>query len=135
MEPCVRREVVLEEELDEVWRALTEPERLAEWFANEVDLVAEPGAAGVFRWDDGSARVAVVEEVEPERRFAFRWHDEDASGLATRVELTLEEAAAGTRLTVVETPLTVHASALAGEWSWGVSLLAALPRLRRVALA
>ncbi len=134
MEAEVRREVVLEERVDEVWRALTDPARLAEWFANDVELVAEPGGRGVFRWDDGTVRIAEVEDVEPGRRFSFRWH-EQGSDDATRVELTLEEADDGTRLSVVETPLAAEASALAGEWSWGVSLLAALPRLRRLAVA
>ena len=136
MEPQVRREVVLDGTPEEVWRALTEPERLEEWFANEVELAAECGGAGIFRWGDGSVRHATVEEVEPHRRFGFRWHDEGCEETATRVELTLDEIPEGTRLTVVETaPAGLRASALAGEWSWGVELLAALPGLRRLARA
>ena len=34
----VTREVVLEAPLDEVWDALTDPEQLEEWFANDVEL-------------------------------------------------------------------------------------------------
>jgi hypothetical protein len=52
------------------------------------------------------------------------------------VELALEDAPDGTRLTVVESVASgsgPRASALAGEWSWGVAWLAALPRLRRLA--
>lgn len=131
---AVQREVVFEAAPDEVWDALTRPERLAEWFANDVELDVRPGGIGTFRWDDGSLRHAVVEDVEDERRLAFRWSDEDGS--ESRVELVLDDLPDGTRLTVTETATAgIEANALTGEWSWGVSLLAALPRLRRPAFA
>ena len=59
----VKREVVLPAERDEVWSALTDPERLQDWFANDVELDLEPGGEGVFRWDDsgGGTRVVVTE--------------------------------------------------------------------------
>ena len=80
----VTREVVLEAPLEEVWSALTEPERLEEWFANDVELELEPGGEGTFRWDDGEERHAVVEEVEPERRFAFTWDESHVCDRARR---------------------------------------------------
>ena len=136
---AVRREVILETPREEVWRALTQPERLREWFANEVELDVRPGGEGTFRWGDGSTRRASVDAVEEERRLAFTWRDDadgGGAGAETHVELALEDAPEGTRLTVVES-LTAgsgpRASALAGEWSWGVAWLAALPRLRRLA--
>src|SRR5439155_475069 len=43
----IRREIVLPAPREEVWEALTEPERLADWFANDVDLDLRPrGGAG-----------------------------------------------------------------------------------------
>lgn len=122
----VRREIVLDAPPEEVWEALTEADRLAEWFANEVELDAVEGGEGTFRWGDGSERHAVVEEVEPARRFAFRWSDADGAG-ETRVELELAEASDGTILTVTETPLAPHARA--GEWSGGVTMLAVPARV------
>ena len=93
----VQREIVVPAPVEEVWSALTEPERLEEWFANDVELDLEPGGTGVFRWDDGDERHAVVEEVVPERRFAFTWDDE------SRVEIELAEVETGTRVLVTET--------------------------------
>jgi uncharacterized protein YndB with AHSA1/START domain len=93
----VKREIVLPEAPEDVWEALTEPEQLEEWFANDVELDARPGGRGVFRWDDGEERHATVEAVEPERRLALRFDDEGA------VELTLEPLVVGTRVVVVET--------------------------------
>jgi uncharacterized protein YndB with AHSA1/START domain len=109
-----RREIVLPVPREEVWEALTDPERLAEWFANEVELDARPGGVGVFRWSNGEERHAVVECVEPEERLELTLED-DAS-----VAFTLEDDPDGTRLTVVESAPSPQACA--GEWSWGVEL-------------
>ncbi len=91
----VQREIVVPAPVEEVWSALTEPDRLEEWFANDRD--------------DGEERHAVIEEVVPERRFAFTWDE-------SRVEIELAEVAAGTRVLVTET-------AGAG-WSVALSLYA-----------
>ena len=107
------REIELESPPEEVWQALTEPERLEEWFANEVELEPEPGGEGLFRWDDGEERRAVVREVEPGERLVLDWDD------AGEVVFTLEEVPDGTRLLVREvsaewsTALELRASALA----------------------
>jgi uncharacterized protein YndB with AHSA1/START domain len=105
----IEREIVLESPPEDVWPALTEPERLEEWFANDVELDARPGGRGVFRWENGEERHAVVEEVEPGRRLELSWDD------TGRVELTLERAGGGTRLLVRET---------APEWSAALELRA-----------
>src|SRR3954447_11189044 len=52
----IEREIVLPASPAEVWEALTEPERLEEWFATEVELDAQPGGEGVFRWGGGDER-------------------------------------------------------------------------------
>ncbi len=109
----VVREIVLPEPPGEVWAALTEPERLEEWFAPEVELDAEPGGAGTFRWGDGEERHAVVVEVEPERRLVYTWDDGEEE---SRVVLELEPVEEGTRPTVTEAPT--------GEWSAALELRA-----------
>jgi uncharacterized protein YndB with AHSA1/START domain len=91
----VTREIVLPAPREEVWAALTESERLEEWFANDVELDLREGGAGVFRWDDGDERRAVVEELDEERRIALRFEDD---GL---VELELDDADGGGTVLVV----------------------------------
>jgi uncharacterized protein YndB with AHSA1/START domain len=103
----ITRELELPAPPDEVWEALTDPDHLAEWFANDVELDARPGGEGIFRWDNGEIRTAVVEEVEPPRRFGFRWTD-DAGGSAVVFEL--DEVPGGTRVTVRETSLEFSAA-------------------------
>ncbi len=101
----VKREIELNSPPEEVWRALTDPEELEQCFANDVELEPEPGGEGVFRWDDGDERHALVEEVEPERRFVFTWDGD-------RVEIELEGIPAGTRVIVIESPVAEWSSAL-----------------------
>jgi uncharacterized protein YndB with AHSA1/START domain len=103
----IRREIVLPAPREEVWEALTEAERLEDWFANDVELDPTPGGRGTFRWDNGEERHAVVETVEPEERLVLRWDDD---GL---VDLRLEETDAGTRVVVRET---------SPEWSAALAL-------------
>lgn len=108
----VRKEIVFPSPREEVWEALTDPERLEDWFANEVELDLREGGDATFRWGNGEERHAVITEVDPEHRFAFTWDDEGD------VEFTLDDDADGTRLTVVETvpswtmALDLQASAL-----------------------
>lgn len=93
----VEREIVVPEEPDEVWEALTEPERLEEWFASEVELDARPGGEGVFRWGDGDERHAIVRELEETERLVLDWEDGGC------VAIELEPVVDGTRVRVVET--------------------------------
>jgi uncharacterized protein YndB with AHSA1/START domain len=108
----VTREIVFPAPPDEVWEALTDPEQLEEWFANDVELDPREGGEGVFRWDDGEVRHATVVEAEPGERLVLDWDDEGT------VELTLEEVEEGTRLVVREstpefsTALELRAQAL-----------------------
>jgi len=109
----IRKEIVLPATRTEVWEALTDPERLADWFANDADVDLRPGGGIHFRWGNGEERHGRLTEVEPGERLAFSWDDEG------EVEFRLADADGGTRLTVVETApawstaLDLQASALA----------------------
>jgi uncharacterized protein YndB with AHSA1/START domain len=92
----VTREIVVPDGVDEVWESLTEPERLEEWFASEVELDARPGGEGVFRWGDGDERHAVVRELEEAERLVLDWDDGGS------VAIELEPVVDGTRVHVVE---------------------------------
>jgi uncharacterized protein YndB with AHSA1/START domain len=118
---AVRRETVLDAPRDAVWALVAEPEGLATWLADDVELAAvAPGATG-FVTEDGERRPMTIEEVEDGRRVALSWCAPD--GDPTLVELTLaddpEAPGRRTRMVVVEIPLvtlrvaaaqTAHAS-------------------------
>ncbi len=116
MELRVERDVLFPAELDEVWEALTDPERLEEWFANEAQLDPVPGGEGIFRWGDGEERRAVVREAEPEERLVLDWDD------GGEVVLELEEVDGGTRVHVVETSPQFAAALELHALSWSHSL-------------
>jgi len=92
----VERQIEFPVAPDELWEALTDPEQLEEWFANDVELDPREGGEGTFRWDDGEERHATVVEAAPGERLVLDWDDEGT------VELTLEEVEEGTRLLVRE---------------------------------
>ncbi len=115
----VEREIVFPESPAELWEALTEPERLEEWFATEVELDARPGGRAVFRWADGEERGgeerrATVREAVEQDRLVLDWEDDGGE-----VVLELEEIDGGTLLRVVEnTPEFATALALrAHAWA------------------
>jgi uncharacterized protein YndB with AHSA1/START domain len=102
----ISREVVIEAPADVVWRTITEPDQMSQWFADRVDLVIEPGAHGYMQFGDQGGPV-VVEVVDPPNRFSFRWNyppgEEPVPGNSMLVEFTLTpEGGERTRLRIVE---------------------------------
>ncbi|MFW6200974.1 MAG: SRPBCC family protein [Gemmatimonadota bacterium] len=105
---------------EKVWRALTEPELLAEWLLPVAGLELEPGATfrfeaeptsgwdGIVRWLRGLGVDAVkcrMLEIEAERKLSYRWVVGDPGDdffLDTVVTFTLTPTASGTRLTLVQ---------------------------------
>lgn len=90
-----------------VWRALTEPELLAEWLLPAIDFRLEPGAAFMFRtqpypgWD-GTVNCRVL-EIEPQRKLSYTW---TVPFLETVVTFILAPSNAGTHLTIVQSGFT-----------------------------
>src|SRR3954469_9379040 len=98
----VKREIVLPEAPEEVWEALTDEERLEEWFANEVELDPRPGGEGRFPWENGEGRPARVGRGEPGRLLSFRWSGDGREDECV-VAIALEPVPTGTRVRVTET--------------------------------
>jgi uncharacterized protein YndB with AHSA1/START domain len=96
-------ELDLEHSPQKVWRALTEPELLAEWLLPVVELKLEPGAAFLFKtqphpgWD-GTVNCRVL-EIEPQKKLSYAW---TAPFLDTVVTFTLTPTGSGTRLSLVQ---------------------------------
>jgi uncharacterized protein YndB with AHSA1/START domain len=90
---------------EKVWRALTDPELLAEWLLPVVGqkLDLQPGAAFTLKtqpypnWD-GTVNCAFV-EIEPGRKLSYTW---TVPFLDTVVTFELTPTAAGTRLSLVQ---------------------------------
>jgi len=103
----IERELVLPYPVERVWKAITDPAELAQWFGDSAEVDLRPGGTATFGWSEHNARdVGLVEAVEPPRRFAFWWGagSESTGETANRtlVEFPLEPVAGGTRLRLVE---------------------------------
>jgi uncharacterized protein YndB with AHSA1/START domain len=88
----IEGEVLIEAPVEVVWRTITEPDQMSQWFADRVDLVVQSGAHGYMQFGDQGGPV-VVETVDPPTRFSFRWNppqgEEPVTGNSMLVEFTL----------------------------------------------
>jgi uncharacterized protein YndB with AHSA1/START domain len=88
----IEREILIEAPVEVVWRTITEPEQMSQWFASRVELEIKPGAHGFMEFGDQGGPV-VVEAVDPPTRFSFRWNhpreEEPVVGNSMLVEFTL----------------------------------------------
>jgi uncharacterized protein YndB with AHSA1/START domain len=102
----IEREIQIDAPVDVVWGVVTEPEHIAGWFSDTVELDLRPGGKVVLGWPDHGGVQGRVERVEPPHFFSFRWMmqgDRDFSeDDSTLVEFSLSADGDSTRLTVVE---------------------------------
>ena len=95
-------EVDLQHQPSKVWRAITDPELLAEWLLPVVEGKLEMGSAFAFKtqpypgWD-GVVRCRVLES-EAQKKLSYAWVVGD---MDTIVTFTLTPTASGTRLFLV----------------------------------
>jgi uncharacterized protein YndB with AHSA1/START domain len=136
--PWIERDTMVEASPEEVWEALTDEDRLEEWLAPDVEL--EPFEGGEISVRDGDEeRAGTVETVEENERFAFTWERPGAG--ESFVEFTIEALPGGSRVTVVETPLSTAATntaagstaLAAGDWGSRLSRLDHATRFSLVA--
>jgi uncharacterized protein YndB with AHSA1/START domain len=109
----IRKELVIQAPRSRVWKALTDSKEFGTWFRVEF---AEPFREGrtlagrkIHPDFKDLAVQFMIEKIEPETRFTYRWHPyaidpkADYSGeTPTLVEFTLEEVKGGTKLVVTE---------------------------------
>ncbi|MBA1377079.1 SRPBCC family protein [Pseudomonas brassicacearum] len=110
----IERKILLKAPRSQVWRALANAEAFGQWFGVELAgkrFVAGERTQGQITYTGYEHLVwdVLVERVEPERVFSFRWHpyavepQTDYSQEAeTRVQFELEDMDGGTLLKVVE---------------------------------
>jgi uncharacterized protein YndB with AHSA1/START domain len=96
-----------------VWRAITTAEQFGAWFGVKLEAPFAAGATvrGQITYPgyEHLTMEMVIERIEPERLFAYRWHPYAVNPAIdyspepmTLVEFTLEETSDGTVLTIVE---------------------------------
>lgn len=109
--PTVRVERAFPHPIEKVWRAVTMPEHLGQWFPSEVELDLRPGGAMRFPDLEGDgAATGRVDEVDPPRRLSFTWGDD-------RLTFDLSPTAQGTAFVLSHTfDDRAGAASFAGGW-------------------
>jgi uncharacterized protein YndB with AHSA1/START domain len=109
----IERQIVLRARKSRVWRALTSASEFGQWFGVRLDGPFTPGArvrgAVTHPGYEHLTFDIVIDRVEPERLFSWRWHPHPIDTSydyvkepTTLVVFELEEVADGTLLKVVE---------------------------------
>ncbi|TWD82832.1 uncharacterized protein YndB with AHSA1/START domain [Kribbella amoyensis] len=106
----VRRTIHISAPLEKVWRTVTEPALVSQWFGQLALTGTGAGALGTIGWPDERRAPIRVETFNPRSEVSYRWCnaedplpetlDEQRSTVFT---FTLEATSSGTQLTVVET--------------------------------
>jgi uncharacterized protein YndB with AHSA1/START domain len=144
----IEKKILLRAPRERVWRALSNSTEFGSWFGMKFDGPFAPGArlkaeivpttvdAEVARAQQAHAGIPfdiMIECIEPERLFTFRWHPhaiergvDYSAEPTTLVAFELEEVAEGIMLTVTESgfdriPLERRAKAFAAnDGGWGI---------------
>ena len=109
----IEKQVTLDAPRSRVWRALTDVKEFNAWFGVSLLAPFAPGAEvsgqiSIRNYEHVTMTIW-IESMEPPRFFSFRWHPyaieagvDYSAEPTTLVSFTLEDAGAGTRLTIVE---------------------------------
>ena len=109
----IEKKVILRAPRSRVWRAITNAEEFGNWFGVKLEGAFVEGATirGKITYPgyEHLTMEVLVERIEPERYFAYRWHPyavdpkvDYSSEPTTLVEFRLDAADDGTLLTIVE---------------------------------
>lgn len=109
----IEKSILIHAPVSRVWRALTDHQEFGEWFRVKLD---QPFVAGgistghmTYPGFEGMKWEAVIERIEPETLFSFRWQpdshrelEEGAEEIYTHITFRLEPAPEGCLLTATE---------------------------------
>ncbi|MBV8201164.1 MAG: SRPBCC family protein [Acidobacteria bacterium] len=157
----IEKKILLRAPRQRVWRALTDATEFGSWFGMRLDgpftpgaslrgvivpTTADPDVAKLQQPYEGMPCEIIVEQIEPERLFSFRWHPyavepgtDYSAEPTTLVVFTLKEVAGGIQLTVTESgferiPLARRAKAFeANDAGWGMQVTLLGKHLARAA--
>ena len=110
----IEKQIEMKAPRSRVWKAISDAREFGQWFQIAIDGSFAPGKAVSGRITtpgkyEGLRFELVVERMDPEELFSYRWHPyaidpkvDYSSEPKTLVELRLEEIPGGTRVSVVE---------------------------------
>lgn len=118
----IERDIHVDASPEVVFEVISRPEHIREWWPDDARFEPEPGAPGEVMWRDGETGetmtvLITIVEVDPPRRFSFRWcfSGEDRSGRSLLVTFELFPTGGGTRVRMTETGFR--------EMGWEIAVL------------
>lgn len=111
----ITREMILAFPIERVWKAVTDPAEVRQWFGDQSDYDLREGGEGVHKWGDNAHRMRIL-TLEPPRRYVYQWvidQYDDASVpfeemQYTTVEIILDSVPEGTLLKLTESGFASH---------------------------
>ncbi len=92
-ERALEKRLELDAPIGRVWKAITDPTELSQWFGHETQLDLRPGGDGAMIWREHGMFAVRVDVVEPPTRLVWSWlHEPNVpfrDDEATRVEWVL----------------------------------------------
>jgi uncharacterized protein YndB with AHSA1/START domain len=118
----IERDIYVDASPEVVFEVVSRPEHMQEWWPDEARFKSVAGAPGEIVWrntetgETTTVALAVV-EVDPPKRFSFRWcfSDPDRSGHSLLVTFDLIPTGEGTRIRMTETGFR--------EMGWEIAVL------------
>lgn len=107
----LEKDILINAPAETVYRVITEPSQISQWFTAAAELAPVPGGEGTLTFEDPATTQPMtvnltVQAAEPPHRFAFRWAypngEQPHQGNSLLVEFTLTPEGTGTRLRVTE---------------------------------
>lgn len=87
----IEREIHIDASPEVVYRVVSRPEHMREWWPDEADLEPVPGATGTISFGADKVEPITVVEADPPRRFTFRWvYDGEAATEANSLLVTFD---------------------------------------------
>jgi uncharacterized protein YndB with AHSA1/START domain len=101
----IERTVWINEPIEKVWQAITQPKHLEKWYAPgcawEIPTL-QVGTTIKFYNTPTDVQLATIEVVEPPHQFRLRWHTDNPDVVLTNT-YSLSEENGGTRVNITQT--------------------------------
>ena len=83
----VKREIIVNAPLKQVWDALTKPEHLKRWYTKQAELDFRVGGKGYMNHGWGATSEGIFTEINPMKHFVLQSLDEDFTTITTLKEV------------------------------------------------
>lgn len=127
MTATIEKRLELNAPVARVWKAISDPVEISQWFSDRCEWELRPGARGVFDWENHGVYSVRVDEVEPPNRLVWSWNHDPGTEVeeadSTRVEWVLtQNVSGGTTLVLRESGFASEDRRAQNDNGWDAEL-------------